>query len=117
MHWPSNKQRNKLVKARNGNRQNRGIKLAHWNAGSAHLVNKMHEIEQVVAEHNPHLLGISESNFKRVHDIENVQLQDYDLVLSKTFDNDQLEISRIVCYKHHSLVGQVREDLISDEFS
>ena len=77
----------------------------------------MHEIEQVVAEHNPHLLGISESNLKRVHDIEDVQLQDYDLVLSKTYDNDQLEISRIVCYKHHSLVGQVREDLMSDEFS
>ena len=37
--WLSKKQRNKLIKARNGNRQNRGPKLAHWNAGSAYLAN------------------------------------------------------------------------------
>ena len=77
----------------------------------------MHEIEQVVSDHHPHLLGISESNHKRVHDIEDVQLQEYDLILSKTIDNDQLEVSRVVCYKHQSLVGKVREDLMSDEFS
>ena len=62
--WLSNKKKNKLVRAKNGNRQNRGIKLAHWNAGSAHLKNKMHEIEQVVAENRPHILGISEANLK-----------------------------------------------------
>ena len=45
--WLTKKQRNKLVKTFNGNRENRGLKLAHWNAGSAHLVNKMDEIEQV----------------------------------------------------------------------
>ena len=77
----------------------------------------MHEIEQVVSVHHPHLLGISESNHKRVHDIEDVQLQEYDLVLSKTIDNDQLEVSRVVCYKHQSLVGTVREDLMSGVFS
>ena len=27
------------------NRNNRGIKLSHWNAGSAHLKNKLNEIE------------------------------------------------------------------------
>ena len=101
----------------NGNRQNRGIKLAHWNAGSAHLVNKMHEIEQVVSEKIPHLLGISEANLKREHDVDNVQLQEYDLILSKTIDNDNLQVSRVVCYKHQSLVGKVREDLMSDQFS
>ena len=106
-----------MVKAFNGNRENRGLKLAHWNAGSAHLVNKMDEIEQVIADHSPHLFGISESNLKSSHDIRVVQLQDYDLILSKTIENDQLQMSRIVCYKHHSLVGQVREDLMSDEFS
>ena len=115
--WLSNKNRNRLARAKNGNRQNRGLKLAHWNAGSAHLVNKMHEIEQVVSDNKPHLLGISEANFKRVHDIDDVQLQEYDLVLSKTIDNDQLQVSRVVCYKHQSLVGKVREDLMSDEFS
>ena len=41
----TSKQRNQLMKAVNGNRANRGIKLAHWNAGSAHLCNKMNELE------------------------------------------------------------------------
>ena len=79
--------------------------------------NKMHHIEQVVSENHPHLLGISEANLKREHDLDNVQLQDYDLITSKTMENDQLQVSRVVCYMHQSLVGKVRNDLMSDEFS
>ena len=115
--WMSNKEKNSLVRSTTGNRQNRGIKLAHWNAGSAHLRNKMNEIEQVVSENNPHLLGISEANLKRAHDMQEVQLQDYELILSKTIDNDQLQVSRVICYMHQSLVGKVRDDLMSDQFS
>ena len=88
--WLSNKERNRNVRALNGNRQSRGIKLAHWNAGSAYLANKMQEIEQVVSENHPHLLGISEANLKRGHDLDDVQLQGYDLVQFKTIDNDFL---------------------------
>ena len=51
--WLSNKERNRLVRAITGNRQNRGIKLAHWNAGSAHLANKMMEIEHWCQQINP----------------------------------------------------------------
>ena len=113
----SNKIRNRIARSINGNRHSRGIKLAHWNAGSAHLKNKMHEIEQVVSEYHPHVLGISESNLKKTHDLDEVQLQEYDLILSKTIDNDQLEVSRVVCYMHQSLMCKVREDLMSDQFS
>ena len=115
--WLSRKQRNKLVKTITGNRQNRGIKLAHWNAGSAYLHNKIHEIEQAVSETHPHVLGISEANLKSDHDIQSVQLEEYELITSKTIQNDQLLISRIVCYKHQSMVGKVRDDLMSDQFS
>jgi hypothetical protein len=83
----TSKQRNQLMKALNGNRANRGIKLAHWNAGSAHLCNKMTELEQVVAGLHPHVLRISEANFKRGHTLEDVQMEDYDLLLSKTIEN------------------------------
>ena len=55
------KEKNKLARATTGNRQNTGIKLAHWNAGSAHLANKMNEIEQVVSSNTPHIVGISEA--------------------------------------------------------
>ena len=105
------------MKAINGNRANRGIKLAHWNAGSAHLCNKMNELEQVVSGLHPHVLGISEANFKLGHDLDDVQLKDYDLILSKTIENEELKISRIACYKHSSMVGKVREDLMSSSFS
>ena len=108
----TSKQRNQLIKALNGNRANRGIKLAHWNAGSAHLHNKMVEFEQVVAGLHPHVLGISEANFKSGHSLEDVQMEHYDLVLSKTIENDELNISRVACYKHSSMVGHVRDDLM-----
>ena len=113
----SRKKLNKLARAITGNRSNRGIKLAHWNAGSAHLCNKIDEIEQVVADLHPHVLGISEANFKKSHSLDDVQIQDYDIVLSKTLENERLGVSRVVCYKHQSLVGKVREDLMDDKFS
>ena len=61
----SKKKMNQLAKATTGNRSNRGIKIAHWNAGSAHLHNKMDDLESVIADFKPHILGVSEANFKR----------------------------------------------------
>ena len=37
-----------------GNRANKGIKLSHWNAGSANLENKTIEIENVISDHHTH---------------------------------------------------------------
>ena len=90
--------------------------MAHWNAGSAHLHNKMDELEQVVSDLHPHVLGVSEANFKLGHSLDDVQLQEYDLVLSKTFGNNRLGINRVVCYKHQSLLGKVRGDLMDDNW-
>ena len=72
--WLSSKQRNKLARAVTGNRANRGIIIAHWNMGSAHLHNKMLELEQVVSDHHPHVIGISEANFKRGHNLEKTMI-------------------------------------------
>ena len=113
----SRKKLNKLVRAVTGNRSNRGIKLAHWNAGSAHLHNKLDDLMDVVSDLHPHVLGVSEANFRREHSLDDVQIPEYDLVLSKTVKNDQLRVSRVVCYKHQSMVGKVREDLMDDNFS
>ena len=77
----------------------------------------MDELEQVVSDIHPHVLGISEANFKKGHSLEDVQIQDYELILSKTFENENLEVSRVVCYKHASMVGKVRDDLMSESFS
>ena len=69
----------------------------------------MTELELAVADYKPHMLGISGVG----HDLEDVQLEDYDIFLSNTIDNDNLGVSRVVCY----LVGSLREDLMSDSFS
>ena len=100
-----------------GNRTNRGIKLTHWNAGNAHLENKTIEIENAISDHHPHLIGISEANLHKDHCIDNCKIADYDLITCKTMDNENLQISRVVVYKHTSLVAKVREDLMSDKFS
>ena len=64
----------------------------------------MDELEHVISDLHPHVLGISEANFKKNHSLDEVQIQDYDLVLSKTIENDQLGVNRVVCYKHQWLV-------------
>ena len=100
-----------------GNRSNRGIKLSHWNAGGAHLENKTIEIENLISDHHPHLLGISEANLHKDHCFDNCKIEDYELITSKAIENMNLKISRVVVYKHSSLVAKVREDLMSDKFS
>ena len=100
-----------------GNRSNRGIKLSHWNAGNAYLENKTIQIENLISDHHPHLLGISEANLHKDHCLDNCKIENYDLITSKTMDNRNLNISRVVVYKHTSLVAKIREDLMSDKFS
>ena len=100
-----------------GNRSTKGIKLSHWNAGSAFLENKMNDIENVIGNHHPHLLGISEANFHKNHCLDNCKIEGYELITSKTLNNMNLQVSRVVVYKHTSLVAKVREDLMSDKFS
>ena len=53
---------NSQSKYKNGNRKNQGIKIAHWNKGSAFLQNKMPEIRNIISGLHPHIIGISEAN-------------------------------------------------------
>ena len=100
----------------NGNRGARGpgIKLIHWNKGSSFLHNKKNEIETIIAGHHPHVLGLSEANLKTDHDLALVQLTDYDLHLSPTSTNPELNISRVVAYIHKSLVVR-RRNILEDK--
>ena len=100
-----------------GNRNNRGLKLSHWNAGSAFLQNKKNEIETLIADHHPHLLGISEANLHKDHNLGSCMIDDYELFTCLTMDNLNLQTSRVVVYKHSSLVAKIRKDLMSDKFS
>ena len=96
----TSRDRNFLAKMVNGNRGARGagIKLVHWNKGSSFLHNKHQEIETIIAGHHPHVLGLSEANLRNDHDLALVQHPDYDLHLSPTSSNPELNISRVVVY-------------------
>ena len=90
----------------------------HWNAGGGFLKNKIHGIENVISGYRPHLFGVSETCFKKGHDLADVQIQDYEVYFSKTLDNPSLEVSRIAVYVHKDIVKpKVRSDLMSDNFS
>ena len=91
--------------------------MSHWNAGSAHLHNKLDEIESAISRHHPLIFGVSESNLFKSHCMQDVQIQDYDLITAQTMDNPKLQYSRVVVYKHTSIISKVREDLMSNEFS
>ena len=108
---------NFLARYRHGNRKVSGLKICHWNKGGAFLINSMNEIEQTIAQHKPHVLGISESNFHSHHNLEDVQVNDYNLFLADTLKNKNLNISRIAVYVHKDVVVKARNDLMTDNFS
>ena len=58
---------NFLARMKYGNRAKDGITMAQWNAGGGHLKNKMDEIQQIVKEFHPKVLGISESCLLKDH--------------------------------------------------
>ena len=100
-----------------GNKQKNGIKIMHWNSGGKHLVNKMDNIESVVNGYKPHILGISEANLLKRHDVNDVQIENYKLFHSNTIFNNDIEASRVVVYVHNEIACKLREDLMNDKFS
>ena len=116
-HDISSKINNWYARCTYGNRRNKGLKFSHWNAGPAHLPNKLDQLEQVISCYSPHIFGISEANLLAKHNIDDVQIQDYELITAKTMENPRLQYSRVVVYKHSSIISKVRTDLMSEEFS
>ena len=111
--WLTSRHRNFLAKMINGNRGARGtgIKLIHWNKGSSLLKNKHAEIETIISDHQPHVIGLSEANQRGDQDLGLVQHVDYDLHLAPSSSNPAMNMSRIVVYTHKSLVVKRRTDL------
>ena len=117
--WPSSlsKYRNFVARMINGNKKEKGIQIIHWNKGPSFLENKFNEIEAVISDHKPHMLGLSEANLRAVHDKTNVQLGDYSLHTAQTLENPDQLVSRVVVYTHNSLVVKRRYDLEDQNIS
>ena len=99
-----------------GNR-NKGIKIAHWNKGGAFLINKMPDVQNVIQQHHPHILGLSEANLLDTHDQNIVAIPDYTLHVCPTIDNPALRTSRVVVYTHKDVIVKIRPEFMSTNYS
>ena len=100
-----------------GNKKKNGVKIMHLNPGYKHLHNKKGNIESVINGYKPHILGVSESNFLNHHDINDVQIENYKLILSDTLANENIKASRVAVYVHDDIACTVRKDLMNDTIS
>ena len=99
-----------------GNKTEKGVRIIHWNKGPSYLINKKDEIECLIEQEKPHILGLSEANLHTEH-INDVKFPDYNLHICPTIDNPALKVSRVVVYTHNSLVVKTRQDLMDDRIS
>ena len=91
------------------------MKLAAWNAGNAYLENKLNEIEKVIESVKPHVLIISEGNLRQCVDKSTVKISGYELFTAETITNSDIKnISRVIIYKHESVIAKLRPDLMNN---
>ena len=115
--WITKAEINKIAHSINGNRGQRGkgITLAYWNKGPSLLTNKQDDLETIIADHRPHILGLGEANFRHDQHIEDVNIPGYNLHLDSGLDNDQVGgIARVAVYTHNLLRVKRRHDLEDD---
>ena len=110
---------NHTAKVKYGNKQRNGIKLAQWNAGHGNLSSpiQMNEVRHIINDYHPSVLGITESSFHANSNIEDIEIETYDVVLSNTMFNQSLSCSRVAVYISHDITYKIRSDLMCDTFS
>ena len=110
---------NFLTRQKCGNRRRKknGITIMHWNKGSSFLQNKKDDIETIMEDYRPHVLGLSEANLRKDDDLSEVEFPDYNIHICPTIDNPTHGVSRVVVYTHKSLVAKSRPDLMNPMIS
>ena len=91
--------------------------MAHINLGGGFLTNRRNEIEHIIEDYKPHVLGISETRFEHNHCLQDVNIENYDLYFCKTLQNPILKTSRCAVYVHKDIVVKERPDLMNERFS
>jgi len=81
------------------------------------LTKKLHEIEVIIDEEKPHVIGLSEARVEKGQDLNNFFIEHYKLFLSDTVNNPNLNVSRLCVLVHDSVTTKVRHDLMNDHIS
>ena len=96
----------------------KGINCIYWNKGPFFLINEQRDLETIIADHKPHILGLGEANFRNNHDKEAVQIPGYNLHLDSGVDIAEFGgMARVAVYTHNLLRVKRRPDLEDDKVS
>jgi hypothetical protein len=114
MHGHQVRDHNFEAHCKNGNRNKGSLKIASWNKGPAFLGNKMCDVENIIKDHQPHILGITEANLKADHNQSDIQIEGYKIFLADTIKNKELEYSRVVVYVKEEISCKIRHDLMTE---
>ena len=110
-HSISRKQMNKIAHIKTENRNTRGpsLKLAYWNKGPSHLINKQQDIATTIVSFNPDIFGIGKANFKQGHNITEAEQEGYNLHLGPGLES--CGTARVAVYTKEGLIVKRRRDL------
>ena len=89
---------NSVIHNITGNFKESNLLMMHWNAGPAFLERKLHNIEAIVSDKKPHIIGISEANLRREVDKLEVNIEGYILEYLEALENDEVNLSRLCVY-------------------
>ena len=85
--------------------------------GGGYLVNKLPELEIIISDEKPHVIGISEAVVLKGWDKNDFCINNYKLHVSDTIENARLNVSRICVLVHDSVTTKVRHDLMNESIS
>ena len=98
---------NKIAHIKTENRNTRGpsLKLAYWNKGPSHLINKQQDIATTIVSFNPDIFGIGEANFKQGHNITEAKQMGYNLHLGPGLES--CGTARVAVYTKEGLIVNI----------
>ena len=77
----------------------------------------MADLKNIIQQHHPHILGLSEANLLDIHDQSLANIPDYTLHVCPTITNPALRTSRVVEYTHRDVIVKSRPDLMNSSYS
>ena len=87
---------NSEITAYNGNRSN-GKKFITWNKGRANLDNKMAAVSQIIKDHKPDVLTLTEAQIHQTTDLNMIQIEGYKLFTDSLYKMD-LQVEPVHMY-------------------
>ena len=64
----------------------------------------MEKIEEIIFEHEPMVLSISEANLRSETDVSKVRINNYEMLTVRAIRNPSISVSRIVVYDRNDIL-------------